>query len=422
MSLWNGVAKFCHDQYPIARDAVGYIMEVLTQLYPLLYLYRLLTLDEAVARTLSPEHRMKACGYPASFSGCTTKQSALELHTPQQLMEYYYGNTTLIGSTLKDELRPVGKDARLFRPQDVSSYMEGTMLFTLQNEYLMNFCHSTPLFVKFTTPGPDIIRLHRRLKEFGDIYCADGSQWDANFPLIIAEIICSFRCAAMPDAKERIERYYSMMYNGYTDVDGELCHLVGQPSGHVNTTVDNSLAHVIAFSYHAWLHKLTIEQFLKSVLFSTCGDDIIWSDKSGLFTPASLSDTYLSLGMYLEFESLTPGLGTFVGAVPSKRTLNGVTYVGYCNRLGRAMAGSEFMKSSATALDKLAKLTSLAQKCFFDEEVFGLLRDKARAFAGEAVSKGWISPVDPNVGGLLSSLSDEVLLRRYLGYESGACR
>jgi hypothetical protein len=174
-------------------------------------------------------------------------------------------------------------------------------------------------------------------------------------------------------------------------------------------------------SYHAWLFKLTIEQFLKSVLFSSCGDDLIWSDKFGVFTPQLLSDSYESLGIYLEFESLTPGLGTFVGAVPSNRTFNGTVVKGYCNRVARALAGSEFMKRKATPIDKLAKLTSLAQKCFFDEEVFVLLRDKARDFAREGVKEGWFSPADPNVGGLLASLHDDVLLRRYTGYES-LCR
>lgn len=421
LSQWNRLAAFNHPQSTIEVDALPYVFAVLDFYFPLLSLHsQTLSLEEAREIALNKDHRDKACGYPASFYGCSRKWEAISKLGVIQLMDYYSNNTSVIGSTLKDEIRAITKDARLFRPQDVSSYLEGTCLFTRQNEYLMSKPFSSPLFVKFVTPGPDILRLYKMFEEFGGrCYSVDGVGWDAAFQLFLAQIICSWRCRGFSAKdQERIVRYYSMMYNGYTEADGLLYHLVGQPSGHVNTTIDNCLGHVIMMAYHAYREGLSLLQFYQQVMFSTCGDDMLYSDLSGRFEPEMLSRHYAEHFMGLEYESLDPGLGTFVGSIPCQREFDGVVYHGYSNRVGRAIASSKFEKRGRTPIDRLSKLVSLTMKVFFNEQAYNLLYSATMSYAVDQIKALNLSADDPRVCGLLAVIEPRRLLRMYMGWES----
>lgn len=417
-SLWNGVAKFRHDQASLESEFIPFALAFLDYWFPLKPT-DLITPVQAEAMLLDPEHSGKACGYPASFYGCNTKGDAVRKLGFSQLRHWYANNTAVVGSTLKDEIRLVGKDARLFRPMDASAYLEGTELFTKQNMYIMSALLSNPVFVQFITPGNDITKLHQLLKSFSKfIYCADGSQWDANFPLIIASIICAWRCRGMSrQYRRRCYRYYSMMYNGYTDVAGWFLRLVGQPSGHCNTTIDNSLCHMIAFAYHGWRHGLSIDDINSTVKFFCCGDDLIFADRNGLWIPELLNETYNLLGMYLEFESLEPGLGTFVGSVPSSRRWNGTLFNGYTLRLAHAQASSQFVKKTYTPLDHIGKLCSLTQLVFCDEQFFTFMSQHVRTVASRYVSDGLISVYCDQLRGLLASINPDHLVRVYSGWE-----
>jgi len=251
------------------------------------------------------------------------------------------------------------------------------------------------------------------------LFGADGSQWDAHFPLVVATIICYFRCqGASPDVKSAIERYYSMMYNGYTDVQGWLFNLVGQPSGHCNTTTDNSLGHVIMMSYHAWRLGMTVEQFRALVLFYCCGDDLIWSDRSGSFSPSDLSETYNDFLVSIEFESLEPSEDVaFVGTRIKTREYNGLRFTGYSNRADKMTATCSWKKKGNTNLDHLQKLCSVAQCMFMDDITFPILRDMCHRYYASCVSEGKLAANDSRALGNLASLSPDSLMRRYFGWE-----
>lgn len=360
----------------------------------------------------------KAAGIPWRFDGMNEKRTVIEKVGLVELNQYYKTHQSILSSSLKDELRLVGKDARLFRPQDVSSWLEAIKLFHNQNEYIAR-CQA-PCFLRFVTPGLDITHAFSRLREFGgNMYAADGSQWDAHYPLVMAALICRWRidCGANP---RRVRRYYSMMYNGFTAVLGHILHLVGQPSGHFLTSVDNALCHVCFFLIHAHRHNMSLECFLRNVLFFCCGDDLVWSDKSGLFTPMLLAETYISFGMSLEFESLDPSPLenlSFVGVNPCILEENGLKVWLYSLKPGRVAPKMFFSRKNRSTLDTIAKLSSLCQLTFADKPLYDTIYGALQRVIGDGIARGELSFNDARVSGCLRAAGRHELFTKYLQLE-----
>lgn len=419
LSLWNGLCKFQHDQSTITASEAQFMLDALEYWFPSISQYSDIADDDVVMRELEL-HKTKTAGYPWSIRHAPLKGQAVATIGLPAIEEYYQQFSSIIGSTLKDELRPVGKDARFFRPQDVSSYVEAIRLFYHQNSYLMRQLLVTPLFNRYVIPGQTLPSLFRILDEFSTrCYAADGSQWDANYPLVLACIVAAFRSG--PSTQARVERYYSMMYNGYTNVGGNIFGLVGQPSGHYNTSVDNSMANMCLMALHACRLGWSLDDFVQRVCFYCCGDDLIWADREGSFNPESLSATYASVGVYLEFESLLPKRSielTFVGQRLMPRVINGINCWLTALRRDRTLATSTLRKRRATDLDELAKLVSLVQLCFGDEELFDIVHGVMQRFVTDCLSRHTLSMSDPEVLGLLRSVTYRRLCDAHLSWEA----
>jgi len=264
LSLQNGVDNFVHDQGVVESSALPFIAAVFDHYWPdLQNRSRMLGDDQVDIAVRCSDHATKASGYPFSAAGASTKVAALDAFGIEFLREYYRSNSCILGCTLKDEIRVSGKDARLFRPSDLSAYIEGLTLFYDQDEYLMSNLLKTPMFVRFETPGPDLINMFNILRNFsGENFAADGKKWDAHFPLVVAMFIAWWR-----GGSKRVRRYYEQMYNGWTQVFDALLNLIGNPSGHMNTTTDNCLCHVFVFALHAWRNGWSLQQFFDNVKF-----------------------------------------------------------------------------------------------------------------------------------------------------------
>lgn len=403
-------------------DFWRYAEAVLDHFFPLMQNVSSTSSEKYVEEQLrDPDHANKTSGYPCNNTGCSTKLSALEAYGVPGLLSMYREDTSVLGVTLKDEIRKAGKDARLFRPMDVCAYCEALVLFSNQNEYLMSLFANSPMAVKYVTPGTDLSRLYRQLHRFnGDLYDADANAWDANFPLIVAEFICYWRSRYHPESK-RIREYYRRMYNGYSSALGCLYDLVGQPSGHLLTTVDNSLANIVLMSYHAYLNHLSVGDFVSQVLFFCCGDDLIWADRTHVFSPALVSGTYADAGVYLEFESLEPKpfkVLSFVGTHPAVCKYNDLPVTSYVYDVSRLLAKSCIFRRDATLSDKISKVVSYAHLLFNDAVHFSVLSDLAWKMYTEGVQTGALSSLDPRVTGTLQTLSPTRLARVYGGLES----
>lgn len=423
LSLWNGLCKFQHGQCALTAGECSFLLRSLDYWFPDLAANSQLATDDEVLADLDA-HSTKTAGYPWYVRGAPSKGQVRDKFGLAAIEDYYKKYTSIVGSTLKDELRLVGKDSRFFRPQDVSSYVEATRLFKHQNNYLMAQLLTTPMFNCFVMPGQTLPSLFRILDSFSkDCYAADGSQWDANFPLIIACIIAAFRSSST--TSERVERYYSMMYNGYTNVGGNVFNLIGQPSGHYNTSVDNSMGNMCLMALHAYRLGWSMDDFVQRVRFYCCGDDLIWADRSGMFYPEVLGATFASVGVYQEYEDLFPRRAidlTFVGQRIVLREFNGIPVWVTSLRTQRTLASSCIRKRRTTDLDELAKLASLAQLCFGDEELYHIVHGVMHSFLTNCLQRRTLSLADPEVLGLLRSVTERALLDAHLSWEAATFR
>lgn len=416
LSFSNGLAKYVHPQYALPAQFSFYADSLLDQLFPAMACHsRTLSLAEAMDICQNPDHANKSPGYPWTLLGCSTKALAIAKHSD----EFSKFPVHCVNATLKDEIRPVGKDARLFRMQSVHDYLLGLMLYQCQNDYIMDTKLDSPVFVKYVTPGFDLTRLYTALaKHGGHLYDADTNAWDASLNLCITEIVAHWRAKYLPECvlKKHV-RYYCHMYNGYTLAGGWLYHLIGQPSGHVNTTVDNCLHNIVAMAYVAWNLQWSITQFLQNVLFYVCGDDLIWSDLSGLFTPLTVSKYYAQMGMHLEFSSLEPLRiedCTFVGTTPVY--VRGV--LRYYGRLDKFRAAIHFTKKKFQPVDILAKFVSIAMLSFFSPE-FASFRQLALDFVALTAKGDPAFLFDRSVNSYVNCLRDDFLYQLYDQWEAG---
>lgn len=420
LSLTNGVAKFEHVQGAVSSAEVSFALLALEFMFPFLPMHTKLA-DDDVVRELVEDKYGRAAGDPWRVLKCQTKKQAMESYGLAALEKYYADYTSVISSTLKDELRPVGKDARLFRPQDISSYIEGARLFHHQNVEITR-TGASPVFCRFVVPGRDVNRMFDRLIQLGgENFAADGSQWDAHFPLFVAAIIAEFRIRQGVDRK-RAERYYSQMYNGYTLVLNEVLNLVGQPSGHFSTSVDNSLGHVILMAIHAYRSGLTIGEFLDQVRFYCCGDDLIWSTKVACFRPSDVERTYNSCGVYLEFQSydtLPVKDLVFVGVKLASREIDGRSYTLFSLESSRSFASLHLHKRNCSKhpIFKLAKFASLAILWFADVERFELARAMFQQELARQVRKKTLCVDQVEVKGLWNATNPRFLLGQYMEWE-----
>lgn len=412
----NGVRKFKHRQHLFTTEEVEFALMYLRKTFPSLDKYSELANDTEVILEIA-DHDDRSAGDPFQAWGTPTKESAVESYGLEQLEDYYHTNTPIVAATLKDELRPVGKDSRFFRPQCVASYIEGVRLFSHQNEYITRTFES-PVFCRYVTPGSALTEVFRRLASHSkNIYAADGASWDANFPLACAEIIATFRAAKFPN---RVRRYYRNMYNGYTNVGGHIIHLVGQPSGHHNTTVDNCLAHLIIMAVHAYRSGLSLDEFEKEVLYYCCGDDLIWSTLTDVFNPYDLDRTYASIGVYLEYEYFTPQPITklsFCGTSYVVREFNGMHVPGNYLSHAKAHVSLHFHPRNLRPLDILAKICSISQLLFMKEDLFSAATKCYESTLALFVSQGVVSFNCPDVRGHLAAMEPHTLMRRYTMFE-----
>lgn len=414
VSLWNGVFKFeCHDQKGVDSEFIPYALDYLNLMFPFArYFSGVTSHEDVIEKILSPEHKSRASGYPWRHLGAGSKQQTVE-----KFPEFYKESESVINSTLKDELRLKGKDSRFFRPQSVHDYYEGIRLFDNTNDHLASLLFRTPIFIKFRTPGRDLALLFSDLVAFGgNIYGSDGSRWDANFPLLGAEIIATWRASLDPEHRREIKLYYRKMYNGVTLVGGHAFHLVGNPSGHVNTSVDNSLMNMIAMAYTCYKCGFAVEDIKDKVLYFCCGDDLIWCDRSNMLTPDFVGQSYLDLGIFLEFQSFTPLARdelTFVGCTSSYDPLYGWQYHG---KLDKMCDSSKFSKRSYSPIDRLAKLVSLQVLVRFSDR-WKYLNELTHRYIMYCVVNNLISINHPDVAGLLRMLDSDVVAGLYLELE-----
>lgn len=419
ISVLNGVSKFIHPQALLTPEQETYCLSYLNQWFPDLGRFCTVATDEEVLQNVF-DHKEKAAGFPWNSRGMALKGNVLDKVGLKQIEDHYREFSSVISCTLKDEMRDVGKDARLFRPQDVSSYIEGCRLFLHMNHYL-TIAHRSPIFNRYVSPGQDIPRIYQKLQRDFPNSCfgADGSQWDAHYPTCVANIVRAFRRQFLPP--ERVDRYYAQMYCGYTNVLGNLMALEGNPSGHFNTSTDNSLCHMILIALCFFDMGIPYDQIDHYITYFCCGDDLLYGTEDARLYPEELWKRYRSYGVTLEFEFLEPKPAyalQFVGMTPKWKELRGSQRLLYHMRPKKAHASASCTVKNRTPLDNLAKLASICQLTFADDELYRGFVQLFQTALSQYISQGILHGTEQAVHGLMQSISERRLTLQYMEWET----
>lgn len=229
-------------------------------------------------------------GYPFQQCGMQTKGEVFEHFSAEELYTFFKEYPSMVGCSLKDELRPKGKDARLFLPAPAHAVVAGVRLFKSQNELLAGDPLHLPIAATIRTPGLTLAKIWLMMYLRGGCSSGDGSGFDARFPLSIMQLICRWRAKYLPEeSRADCLRYYEQVYLGYKDAFGTQVQLIGNSSGHYNTTMDNSLCSCCMM----FLYQRNVK---RKVEFKVCGDDLL----SSPLDPEVFLRTADQLGMHYE--------------------------------------------------------------------------------------------------------------------------
>lgn len=230
-------------------------------------------------------------GYPLTAIGLLKQSDALE-YASLGLHEYarVFSSPSVVANSVKDELRDEervkAEKTRTFMAANISSKVEGNYLFGAQNEafYALGSTLDYPHTVGFSEFKGGWDRLVRK---FDGKLCLsfDEAGYDASLTPLLMSIVGHIRAGYQHSsvlAAETIKYYTSMIY-GLVKINstGHIFQKYGgNPSGSVNTIVDNTLALYVAIvftylkltpiSYHSE------ELFDQHITLALCGDDNVW--------------------------------------------------------------------------------------------------------------------------------------------------
>jgi len=407
ISFLNGIYKFEHVQKTISvreREALRAMLRV--KLGPFLATaYKKLVPFEAIPRWIVDDTSAGFC-FQQAFG--TTKGLVLLKTTILYLWHYFLSFLPILSSTLKIELRAFGKDARFFRPSDIASIVAAIHMFGYQNLSLCSAWVKSHICIGMVSPGPDFTLMWRMLRDFGGEYRSfDGVRWDANFPMWAVELICDFRKQFLPQEYSSIvDYYYASMYDGYTNCLGNLVHLTGNPSGHYNTSVDNSILELMNVWLYCYRNNIDEAQVLPFV----CGDDLIIATRDFSFTTAGFKESANSAGLFLESidSEATPFMNcVFCGTHPvqiGNRLL-------YTYDVDKQLSSLHYTTNKMTVSDYFSKLCSITANLYYSP-VYNKLFDYVNVFYAKYLSVSSASL------GLYRSVLAPVLEYTYSHYES----
>lgn len=350
-----------------------------------------------------------SAGKPYTSVFGTRKLDVLRRVSVGDLLNDFAHFDQVISSTLKDELRPRGSDARLFRPANIACICEGVALFAEQNERLAESRHESACKLGIQTPGPEMMafwaNIDRLRKEGYRAFAGDGAAWDANFQLWQVYVVRELRKRFLPkDLHDRVDRYYGQMYLGWTAFDGGLIRLIGNPSGHYNTSSDNCLAQEAS-----WLLTLRgIRALAAPLSLSVYGDDSVFLIRDPFIKSVDLIDGFKSLGNYLELagdEVSTPyDAVVFIGTHRSSNE-HGTGFSYDAQALTASLRWTERGRSDQDYVRKLVAITMLLyyNPMFYD----------VRNWVICTVQQNW-----PHLLGELRHCTPERCAQIYNGFES----
>jgi hypothetical protein len=241
-------------------------------------------------------------GYPYSLDFSTKRElfeaygtNWLQLGFDYWLQKPYRG---LYKNFMKEEMREKGKDTRgiLAGPVDLNYYM--SRLFLAQNEGFYSSYLLTPSAVGISRDGLEWNMLFKKLSKYSFGSDMDVKKFDSRMLRVIMEAVRDIRKSYLFThqewAKPAMDEAYEILIDTLCIIEGEVWQKSGgNPTGSVNTVVDNTLALCIIMCYaYITLNpgKATLKDFLGLVRAAMYGDDFTSTHSPDVvFDPESIS-------------------------------------------------------------------------------------------------------------------------------------
>lgn len=186
--------------------------------------------------------------------------------------------------TEKSELRPAekvkAKKTRIFFASDVHHLVAAKVLFTKQNNELMEKIGAHPITLGIQMPGPQYVKAISKLG-----ICNDGdiSGCDLRYNLRLARAVRDIRANWLPTRyHDATYHLYNTVYCGYSAGLGGLYRVYGNKSGWENTSADNSFMTWLALvcACYALFPDLEPDDVFQSLIN---GDDLVVKMFTGHF-------------------------------------------------------------------------------------------------------------------------------------------
>lgn len=233
--------------------------------------------------------------------------------------------TCVFGNSLKEEIRPMEKilknSIRTFTSGPIDATINGNRLFEDMNRKFYDSHLRTASTVGFTPMYGGWNRLLRKLLRFKRGFALDESEYDSSIRAHLMWACAQFRWNMLrkedqtPENLQRLKIYYRNLVNTLIlTADGVLVFKTcGNPSGSVNTIVDNTLVLYMLLAY-AWImvcppEKCNYQDFCNHTAFGLCGDDNTWtaSEEALVFYNArSIIPVWKEIGVTTTTDCLDP--------------------------------------------------------------------------------------------------------------------
>lgn len=222
----------------------------------------------------------------------------------------FFKNSTKEEVRLKQKIRE--NKIRTFTASSVTFTVAGSMMFLDMNEkfYRSYLKHSSAVGINPYNRGWEEVRTYLSVFERG--FELDESEYDSSLFQMIFHFILNFRWMCLKEEfkteeiKVKMENYYrNLVFSVMVLADGSVVlKNTGNPSGSVNTIVDNTLALFMLLSY-AWLVLVpdewkTWNAMKEHTRFVLTGDDNTWTvseEAMPFFNADSVSHVFSGVGV-----------------------------------------------------------------------------------------------------------------------------
>jgi hypothetical protein len=307
-------------------------------------------------------------------------------------------------NSLKEEIRPKEKirenNIRTFTASPDHAVVNGTRLFGDMNEKFYKSHVKTASAVGINPFYGGWNELYNKLKDhprkqLGIVaYDLDETQWDSSLTPFWFNFVVRFRFMCLKkelrtsENLQRVKQYYKNIVNSIVIMQDGCIYMktIGNPSGSVNTIVDNTLILFMCLCYAWYLlaptELLSYESLSKRVVFALQGDDNTWTvdkETNVFYNARSVSEKFCEIGVKTTSDHMDGAAleeVTFLSSTFDK-TLRGVKI--YCPDSEKMIESLKWTKYPGNPSMTLIRVGAMLRVCWPDKFLRTLFREIAYA-------------------------------------------